>query len=393
MSSVLYMAWRYLVYHRYKTAVLLLSITLIVYIPVGLRVLVQQSEQQLTVRAESTPLLVGVKGSPLELVLNSLYFSADVPETMRFAEVQRITASGLAVPIPLYVRFHSLEDPIVGTTVDYFDLRGLRLASGGPMTRLGDCVVGAEIARQRGIEAGGQVISSPESVFDLAGVYPLKMRITGVLQHSDSPDDHAIFVDVKTAWVIEGLAHGHEDLARPEAAPRVLQREDDRIIGNASVVQYNEITDENIASFHFHGDTSAFPITAVIADPPDRKSAAILMGRYEASDERHQILQPVLVMDELLETVLTVQSFVVAAVIIVGTATLATTVLVVLLSLRLRRREIETMIKIGGSRGRIVSVLASEVISVAAGGVALAFVLTWLTSEFGSELIRSFILQ
>jgi len=393
VSSVLYMAWRYLVYHRYKTAVLLLSITLIVYIPVGLRVLVQQSEQQLTVRAEATPLLVGARGSPLELVLNALYFSAEVPETMRFAEVQRIAESGLALPIPLYIRFRSLDDPIVGTTVDYFNLRGLRLASGGPMTRLGDCVVGAEIARQRRLEPGGQVISSPESVFDLAGVYPLKMRITGVLQHSDSPDDHAIFVDVKTAWVIEGLAHGHEDLARPEAAPRVLRREDDRIIGNASVVQYNEITDENIASFHFHGDTAAFPITAVIADPPDQKSAAILMGRYESADERHQILQPVLVMDELLETVLTVQSFVVAAVIIVGTATLATTVLVVLLSLRLRRREIETMIKIGGSRGRIVSVLASEVIGVAAGGVALAFVLTWVTSEFGSELIRSLILQ
>ncbi|MHC4767183.1 MAG: ABC transporter permease [Planctomycetota bacterium] len=393
MSSVLYMAWRYLVYHRYKTVVLLLSITLIIYIPVGLRVLVQQSERQLTVRAEATPLLVGAKGSPLELVLNALYFAAEVPETMRFAQVQRITESGLARPIPLYIRFRSLDDPIVGTTVDYFDLRGLRLASGGPMTRLGDCVVGAEIARKRGIEPGGQVISSPESVFDLAGVYPLKMRITGVLQHSDSPDDHAIFVDVKTAWVIEGLAHGHEDLARPEAAPRVLRREDDRIIGNASVVQYNEITDENIASFHFHGDTAAFPITAVIADPLDQKSAAILMGRYESADQRHQILQPVLVMDELLETVLTVQSFVVAAVIIVGTATLATTVLVVLLSLRLRRREIETMIKIGGSRGRVASVLASEVIGVSAGGVALAFVLTWVTSEFGSELIRSLILQ
>jgi putative ABC transport system permease protein len=326
-------------------------------------------------------------------VLNALYFAAEVPETMRFAEVQRIIESGLARPIPLYVRYRSLDDPIVGTTVDYFDLRGLRIASGAPMTRLGDCVVGAEIARERRLVPGGQVISSPENVFDLAGVYPLKMRITGVLEPNDSPDDHAIFADVKTTWVIEGLAHGHEDLARPEAAPRVLRREDDRIIGNASVVQYNEITDENIGSFHFHGDTAAFPITAVIADPADQKSTAILMGRYEAADERHQILRPILVMDELLETVLTVQSFVVAAVIIVGTATLATTVLVVLLSLRLRRREIETMIKIGGSRGRIVSVLASEVIGVAAGGVGLAFVLTWMTSEFGSELIRSLILQ
>jgi hypothetical protein len=51
------------------------------------------------------------------------------------------------------------------------------------------------------------------------------------------------------------------------------------------------------------------------------------------------------------------------------------------------------MIKIGGSRGRVASVLASEVIGVSAGGVALAFVLTWVTSEFGSELIRSLILQ
>ncbi|MHC4127407.1 MAG: hypothetical protein ACYSUA_04420 [Planctomycetota bacterium] len=92
-------------------------------------------------------------------------------------------------------------------------------------------------------------------------------------------------------------------------------------------------------------------------------------------------------------TILTVQSFVVAAVIIVGMATLATTVLVVLLSLRLRRREIETMIKIGGSRGRVTSVLATEVVGVAVAGVGLAFVLTWMTSAFGSELIRSVILQ
>ncbi|MHC4993123.1 MAG: ABC transporter permease, partial [Planctomycetota bacterium] len=296
MSSVLYMAWRCLLYHRYKTVVLLLSISLIVYIPVGLRVLVQQSERQLTARAEATPLLVGAKGSPLELVLNALYFGAEVPETMRYSEVRRITESGLARAIPLYVRFRSMEDPIVGTTVDYFDLRGLRLASGRPMTRVGDCVVGAEIARRRSLEPGGQVISSPENVFDIAGAYPLKMRITGVLEHNDSPDDYAIFVDVKTAWVIEGLAHGHDDLARPEAAAQVLRREGDRIIGNASVVQYNEITDENIASFHFHGDTAVFPITAVIADPPTQKSAAILMGRYEAAEQRHQILRPVLVM-------------------------------------------------------------------------------------------------
>ena len=67
MTGLLYMAWRYLAYHRIKTMILVLSITLIAYLPIGLRVLVGQSAQQLTARAEATPLLVGVKGSPLEL--------------------------------------------------------------------------------------------------------------------------------------------------------------------------------------------------------------------------------------------------------------------------------------------------------------------------------------
>jgi putative ABC transport system permease protein len=200
-------------------------------------------------------------------------------------------------------------------------------------------------------------------------------------------------VDVKTTWVIEGLAHGHADLARPEAAPGVLRRDENVITANESVVQYNEITDENIGSFHFHGDPADFPITAVIAVPPDDRSAAILMGRYLSDEQRQQIVRPAEVMDELLATILTVQSFVVAAVIIVGAATLATASLVVLLSLRLRRREIETMVKIGGARGRIVAVLAAEVVGVAAGGVGLAFVLTWMTSAFGSELIRSIFLK
>ncbi len=57
MRDSLFLAWRYLAYHRIKTAILVTSITLIVFLPVGLRVLVRQSEHQLTARAEATPLI------------------------------------------------------------------------------------------------------------------------------------------------------------------------------------------------------------------------------------------------------------------------------------------------------------------------------------------------
>jgi putative ABC transport system permease protein len=393
MKQVLYLAWRYIAYHRIKSGILVASIMLIVYLPVGLRVLVRQSERELTTRAHATPLIIGAKGSPLELALNSLYFESDTPPPMRHTEVTRVTESGLARAIPLYTRFQTGDTPIVGTTLDYFEFRGINLAEGRGLAVLGECVLGADAARKLDAGPGGSVISSPENVFDLAGVYPLRMEVVGVLQRTYTPDDDVVFVDLKTAWIIEGLGHGHQDLAKPEAASGVLKREGDKVIANASVVQYNEITDENLDSFHFHGRDEEFPVTAIIAVPFDDKSATLLQGRYLSRDELVQIVQPVTVMGDLLSTILTVQSYVVAAVVIVGIATLATASLVFMLSLRLRRREIQTMTKIGGSSGRILGVLASEIVGVLILGVLLAGGLTALTSRFGADIIRRLILS
>ena len=393
MNGPLYLAWRYLLYHRVKTAILVTSIMLIVFLPVGLNVLVGQSAAELTARAEATPLLVGAKESALELVLNSLYFESDAPESTSYVQVPRMAQSGFADPIPLYVRFHARKHPIVGTTLEYFDFRGLRLAAGRRMAVLGECVVGARAAERLNVGPGDSVVSSPESVFDLAGVYPLKMRVVGVLAPSHTPDDLAVFVDLKTAWIIQGFGHGHQDLTSPGADAAVLSREGDRIVANASVVQYNEISKANIDSFHFHGDLANYPVTAVIALPHDEKSRVLLMGRYEAPDESQQIVRPRAVMSDLLTTILTVQSYVVAAILIVAVATLATAALVFLLSLRLRRREIETMVKIGGSRRSVAAVLSSEVVVVLALGVMLAGGLTLITSRFGSAAIRALLLS
>jgi len=392
VNDTLYMAWRYLVHHKVKTAILVLSIALIVYLPIGLKVIVDQSADSLTERAEATPLIIGAKGSPLELALNTLYFESDTPVTMSYSEAGRVSGYGMATPIPLYARFRADEQPIIGTTLDYFDFRRLNIAEGRQMAMLGECVLGATAAERLGVSPGGSVISSPDSVFDIAGAYPLKMAVVGVLARTDSPDDEAVLVDVKTAWVIAGLAHGHQDLSKPEATSQVLRKEDGVVVGNAAVVQYNEITSDNVDSFHFHGDTSAFPVTAVIAVPRDVKTSALLQGKYLGVDERVQIIRPLDVIDDLLETVISVRSYVVTAVIIVGVSTLITTVLVFLLSLRLRRREILTMHRIGGSRKRIVGILVAEIVATVFIGLCLAGVLTALTARFGAAVIQSIVM-
>ncbi len=50
MRHVLYMAWRYVAFHRLKSSILVGAIALIVFIPAALRVLVRQGENQLTAR-------------------------------------------------------------------------------------------------------------------------------------------------------------------------------------------------------------------------------------------------------------------------------------------------------------------------------------------------------
>jgi ABC-type antimicrobial peptide transport system permease subunit len=64
-----------------------------------------------------------------------------------------------------------------------------------------------------------------------------------------------------------------------------------------------------------------------------------------------------------------------------------------MLSLRLRRREIDTMFKIGASRSCVTGTLVSEVVVVLALAILLAAVLTALTSRYGTNLIENLILS
>jgi putative ABC transport system permease protein len=352
-------------------------------------VVVEQGAQTLTARAESTPLLIGAKGSAVDLTLSALYFRPPNVSPGEFREVQRVSRTGLAIGIPLHLRYTVRQQRIVGTTLDYADFRALAVAEGRWFGLLGECVLGAEAARALGAGVGEHVLSSAGSAFDVAGAFPLKMPVVGVLEPTGTADDEAVFVDVKTTWIISGLAHGHDNVnAAREGDRGVLKREDGNVVANATVLSYTEITRQNIDSFHFHGDPDGFPVDAVIAAPKDRKSGILLRGRYEEEGTAVQMIVPSAVVSEVLETMFSVRDYVILGGIGVGVATLMTAALVFLLSIRLRRREIETIRKIGGSSRRLTAMLASEILLVLLGGVVIAGLLTAGVSRFGDLLVR-----
>jgi putative ABC transport system permease protein len=383
MTDVLYLAWRYLRYNRIKTAVLVGSISLIMFLPAALQVVVREAARVLTARADATPLLVGARGSAVDLTLSALYFREPSLEPINFEEVGRIGDTGLATAIPLHLRYTAGGQRIIGTTPEYFDFRRLAVAEGRRMALLGECVLGVRAAQVLGAGPGDHVLSTPAGAFDVAGSFPLKMKVVGVLSPIHTPDDEAVFVDVKTAWVIAGLAHGHDDVTAPEAESGVLTREEDNVVANASVLSYTEITPENIDSFHFHGDTATFPVDAALVVPRDRKSAVMLRGRYEEENGDAQILVPRAVVDDLVETMFSVRDAVFWVSIGLGIATVATAILVFALSIRLRRREIATIRKIGAPRNRLIAILSAEILMVVGASTAIAGALTAVVSRYG----------
>ncbi len=371
MRHSFYLAARYLLHYRLRSAIVIACVVLVSVLPLALQKVLAESERQLMARADATPLLMGSRGSALDLVLGAVYFGGQAPDPIPMALLERIDATALAHAIPVHTSFSARGVPIVGTTVDYMDFRGLSWAEGRNLAVLGDCVLGAGAAQRLSLGPGDTLISSPESVFDLAGAYPLKMAVVGVLDPTGTADDLAVFVDVKTAWVMEGLGHGHRDLATLRDPTLVIAEEEGRLVGSAKLVEYQEITAENLGSFHFHGDPEHYPVTAALIVPEDERAGTLLLGRFVAGEQEVQLVRPRAIVADLMDTIFRIKEILDLAVGIVATAAVLALALVFALSFRLREQELRSNFELGASRGTTVSLLSAELILLAAASLLL----------------------
>ncbi len=388
MTRLLPLIGRYLIHNKGKTVILLVCLTAALYLPLTTHWLVGLLQTEMVERAQSTPVVIGPQGSRFDLVLHALYFETESPGTLPRGASDIVRETGYATPIPLFIRHRARGHPIVGTTLEYFPFRGLEVAAGHLPTRLGDCVVGWEVARRLGIGPGDRLLSDPENVFDLGGAYPLDMRVTGVLERARSPDDRAVFVDLGTSWIIEGIGHGHGDVAASDPED-ILERREEGVVASAALPTHTRITPDNIDTFHFHGDPTGFPLTALIAAPRDERAATLLLGRYVGDDAQFQALRPLEITEELLGMVIQLKRFFDAHHMIMAGVVTLFVVLVMLLSLRLRRREVETLFHLGCGRGTIMVLQAGELIILVVISGVLALATAWATAQAARSWIET----
>lgn len=373
-------------------------IFLTVFLPIALAILLGEFNEKIVARSQSTPMVLGAKGSGLDLTLQSIYFRQRTPDTIPFgklAETESVEVDGtqLVTVVPIHSRFTAQGFPVVGTDLRYFDFRELEIARGDSLTLLGDCVLGYSVARKLGLAVGDQLLTDKENSVSMTGDYPLKMNVRGILARSNSPDDNAVFVSLKTAWVVEGLGHGHQSLEN-EMDKNLVIRKGDKVEARATVQPFIEINESNIDSFHFHGDPNEFPISALIAYASDPKSETLFMARYLGSggkqvDDELQLVRPIEEVSRLMEMVFRVKQLFFANALLVSISTVLLLVLVVLLSMRLRAGEMATMFKLGCSRGTIALLQIGELLLVfLIAGVAVGLAVLWVRYAAGGLVER-----
>ena len=381
------LAWRYIWCYRGRSAVLVAAVTLAAYLPLATNLLLERVQHDLRHRSDTPALLVGAKGSRTDLTLHALYFSGRSTGVITYSVVDESEEGGFAFAIPLIAHHTVRRTPLVGTTLDYFDFRQMTISKGRMIGRIGECVVGWRVAQRLRLKPGDHVLTDTESFVDLTR-YPLRMRVVGVLNPTDSSDDEAFFCDLKTTWVIDGIGHGHQEVAELSEPGVILKRNDKEVIAGAALQKYTEITAENESSFHFHGDRDHFPITAALVVPKDDRAATILIGRWQKSKRTTQLVEPKAVIEELLVRVFQVKGLLDVAAALVAVTTILLIGLVTMLSLRLRASEMRTLFKLGCRRSTTIRLFVAELSLIAAGCSLLLTVFIAITIWVGPSVLR-----
>ena len=380
LGHAVHLAIRHLRHHAGRSLLIVLALSLVGFLPIAVDGVVDAGGRALRARAADTPLVAGASGAPIDLVLAALYFRKPPDRTMTLGSLEGLAADDLGTVLPIVMGDRVKKSPLVGVDPGYLDFRELRLGEGRWFAVAGECVLGAEVARREGLSIDDRITTEPREMFDLAGAYPLRMRVVGVLEPSGSADDGVVFVSPATAWIVQGLAHGHDRVEDETDPSLVMGRTDDVVVASAKVREFVEITDENRGSFHFHGARENRPVTAAIIVPRDARSETILMGRADAGLLPVQLVRASEVVDRLLVEVFRIRRILLAVLGVVAVATLLLVLVVLALSVRIRAVEIETMQLIGASRFRVGLILGSEIVILigfslllaAMGGMVLA---------------------
>ncbi|SFL34882.1 ABC transporter permease [Pelosinus propionicus] len=213
----LLIAWRNLLAKPVQSGLTVLIVAATIAMLAVVTLLSAGTHAGLVRAVEPFDLIVGAKGSPNQLVLNTVFFK-DVPIGNVSHEIyEKLSENPLvASAIPLAFGDNYRGYTIVGSGSDIFSHEPrvgqgewLQFAAGRPFSVPFEAVVGAKAAQELGLKLGDE-FKSAHGFIPGGHTHDHVYQVVGILQPVSGPYDQAVLVPIESIW----LAHEkHESKA------------------------------------------------------------------------------------------------------------------------------------------------------------------------------------
>ncbi len=379
-------AWKSVRQRKLASSLTALSIALGVMLMVIVLVISGAIETAFSQRSIGYDLIVGPKGSDLQLVLSSVYRIQPPIENLPYMYLSQLKKDRrVTTAIPL--AFGDVTEigafPIVGTTSEYFEneyayqqsfrIRGQR------MNGLFDSIIGSEVARANGWDLGSQ-FTIKHGGAESDHIHDEKFTVVAVIAPTGTANDRSVFLNLEGFYAIDGHEKPVNEIekrlrdfyaAEPETLASALKQIEE--------VKAHRAEDKDGGHDHAHHNhetpEAMKEVTSILVKTRSDFDAISLSGDLKKGFQAMAV-NPIRPIQRLMKNVLgNVQKALVVLTAVIIAVSGVSIFVSIYNSMSDRRREIGIMRALGAQRSTVFSIVVAEATVLCLGGGMMGWLL------------------
>jgi putative ABC transport system permease protein len=362
MKHLLSLAWVSAWHRRFVLSITLAAIALSAFLLASIEQIRGDVKEGFQQSVSGTDLIVGPRTGSTQLLLYSVFRMGQATNNMSWDSVKALQAHrAVRWVVPISLGDSHRGFPVLATTPDYFkyfqygDQQALALKQGQPFVQLFDAVIGAEVAHALGYKVGTKaVLAHGDGAMEGSDHADKPFTVVGVLAPTGTPVDRTVHISLQAMQAL------HVDWVGGAPMPGIHVSTKDL---TPALLQPQEVTAVLVG---LRSRAAVFSVQRWLSDYEGEPLMAVLPG---------------VALDELWQVVGAAENALLAITALVAVASMAGLTATMLAGLNERRRELAILRAVGASPRRIMGLLLLEGGTLSLLGVALGWLISWLSLQ------------
>ncbi len=212
--NIFNLAWKNFIFKPLTNGLSIFILALGVALILIINQINQTIDQKFTKNIKGIDMVVGAKGSPLQLILSSVFHLDSPTGNINLAETSFISKNPFvktAIPIALGDNYMGLR--IIGTQNSFLAHYQLKVQKGTVFKNTFECTIGYNVAQKLGLKIGQTFESTHGLVAQNDDHHTQKYKIIGIFEPSNSIADELIVTSLESVWEM----HEHNSESKPNA--------------------------------------------------------------------------------------------------------------------------------------------------------------------------------